>query len=356
MLPERFKRWWATVRVSSYERVDFYRWIAMDDKHGVGVRDCLKDIYNERVELRGVNNALAIMVKGCLDASERGEELPLVVGLSGYASDSELMLLAAGEQSGQLSENLELAAKEIEMKRDFNHEVRSVLAQPLSLLVLTLLAIVFVGAVFIPDIIANAGDQLNANIRILKWISDVMTSGIGVLLGVLLLSIIVLIIYSFENWTGKYRKIADRFPPWSIYRLVVGSGWLYSVASMLRAGISMGVIITDMLKRTDNLWLEERLRSIWKEVDRGGENLGDALKQSGMEFPSRSLIESLKRYTKHNTDNTDLVAIAQDWVNRNVRQIKDSCKVLKLITEAIVFILIGGFIYLVVSMFNINTF
>src|SRR3546814_19802155 len=48
---------------------------------------------------------------------------------------------------------------------------------------------------------------------------------------------IVAIIWSLPRWMGRVRAIMARYPPWSIYRLTAGSGFMRAVSGMVQAGV-----------------------------------------------------------------------------------------------------------------------
>jgi hypothetical protein len=113
----------------------------------------------------------------------------------------------------------------------------------------------------------------------------------------------------------------EKLPPWSIYRLVTGSVWLFTVATLLRGGIQLEAVFGDMLKGgTMRPWLAERVRAI-KERYRSEANLGQILLHLGMHFPDDELVEDLAVYASLPNFHGTLYSIAKEWLDDGVKRI-----------------------------------
>ena len=66
------------------------------------------------------------------------------------------------------------------------------------------------------------------------------------------------IVISLPRWTGRTRVFFDKIPPYSIYRLSSGAGFLLAVASMVKAGIPIPETLR-ILQRSAKPWYKERI-------------------------------------------------------------------------------------------------
>jgi type II secretory pathway component PulF len=143
---------------------------------------------------------------------------------------------------------------------------------------------------------------------------------------VALIGLICVVVWSLPNWTGELRIRADRFPPWSVYRLTVGVVWLYTLSIFMRSKIQISHIFNDMLSsEASTPYLRERVQAIL-ENSHEGESFGDALHASGMNFPDAVLVDDLRVYAKLPGFQKKLSELAQDWLTEGVELIQKRAK------------------------------
>src|SRR5690606_1735213 len=109
-----------------------------------------------------------------------------------------------------------------------------------------------------------------------------------------LLAMIAVIVWTLPRWTGSARAIADRYPPWSIYRLTAGSGFMLAVSGMVKAGVPIPSILR-LLQRGASPWFAERVSMTLFYVN-NGLNLGDALYRTGFGFPDPETVKDLRAF------------------------------------------------------------
>ncbi len=76
----------------------------------------------------------------------------------------------------------------------------------------------------------------------------------------------VIIIFTLPYWTGKIRSKFDLIPPWSIYRSVIGCGFLLSLSSLITAGIPTPEAIR-IISRNASPWQEESVEFISNQMN-----------------------------------------------------------------------------------------
>jgi type II secretory pathway component PulF len=86
----------------------------------------------------------------------------------------------------------------------------------------------------------------------------------------------ILIGKTIGSWTGSLRHVADRVPPWSVYKVYQACSFLIGLASMMQSGIPLNDSLLK-IKKTASPWLAEYVEEMMKNLRRGGKNFGQHL-------------------------------------------------------------------------------
>jgi type II secretory pathway component PulF len=147
------------------------------------------------------------------------------------------------------------------------------------------------------------------------------------------------------RWSGRTRVLLDRYPPYSIYRLIVGSGFLVAFSSLQTAGFTVEKSLT-RLAETARPWLRERIDDMLFGV-KSGLNVGEAMKNTGYRFPSSDIVDDLCVYAEYKGFAEALRTLAEEWMQEGVETIEAQMRVVNgvaIITLALVLSwLITGF-------------
>jgi type II secretory pathway component PulF len=149
-----------------------------------------------------------------------------------------------------------------------------------------------------------------------------VASPAGLAVFLLLVFSLALSVGTLSFWTGKLRLKVENIPPWSIYRLVVGSVWLFTMATLLRAGIDLDFILKDMIANgAMRPWLTERVKAIQTRYRSEG-NFGSVLLNLGMNFPDTEMAEELAVFATLPNFESSLYDLAKEWLDDGVARIK----------------------------------
>jgi type II secretory pathway component PulF len=118
----------------------------------------------------------------------------------------------------------------------------------------------------------------------------------------------------------------DRYPPWSLYRLVVGSGFMLTASAMIKAGVKETKILV-VLQRGASKWYVERLSRTLFQV-KNGHNLGEALYRTGFNFPDKETVQDLRAYAQLGKFEDNLERLGQRWLTESVARVKAQVSVL----------------------------
>ncbi|MDR5671210.1 type II secretion system F family protein, partial [Burkholderia cenocepacia] len=93
---------------------------------------------------------------------------------------------------------------------------------------------------------------------------------------------------------GNVRAWLDRYPPYSIYRLITGCGFLVALSSLQAAGFTVERSLA-RLAADATPWLRQRIDDMLFGV-KSGLNVGEAMKNAGYRFPSEEIVDDLCVY------------------------------------------------------------
>ena len=118
-----------------------------------------------------------------------------------------------------------------------------------------------------------------------------------------IVSLIAFIAFLLPNWSGKGRIYADRFAPFSLYKLQQGTAFTFTVIELGRMGQLLGPALLKDMAQGATPYMALRINAIGNELRT--QKFGESLDGAGHEFPTGDLIEYCMAL-----DGT------QDWVER----------------------------------------
>lgn len=264
----------------------------------------------------------------------------------GWIPTDETLLLTSSNMSS-LIVALENVGRIVVANKRIGRAVFGAIAYPLLLLVLVFGIIIMVGIYLVPPLAEVAGEGMvwTGGAASLIWLSE-WAGRYWKFIAFLFVIAMVIIWLSLPIWSGRLRAMFDKFPPWNIYKIRVSVGWMMSMAAMVSSGVSipdaMRVIADNANKYLRDI-LDKTLRHI-----ANGDNLGNALQNTGMDFPSEELIGDLAVYSDMNDFDENLNHIANEFLEESVRKIESLSDALNtvgilLISGVIAWVVLGTF-------------
>ena len=264
----------------------------------------------------------------------------------GWIPTDETLLLTSSDMSS-LIVALENVGRIVVANKRIGRAVFGAIAYPLLLLVLVFGIIIMVGIYLVPPLAEVAGEGMvwTGGAASLIWLSE-WAGRYWKFIAFLFVIAMVIIWLSLPIWSGRLRAMFDKFPPWNIYKIRVSVGWMMSMAAMVSSGVSipdaMRVIADNANKYLRDI-LDKTLRHI-----ANGDNLGNALQNTGMDFPSEEIIGDLAVYSDMNDFDENLNHIANEFLEESVRKIESLSDALNtvgilLISGVIAWVVLGTF-------------
>lgn len=329
-------------------RIRTWKKLAMQAHYGLPLKDSLGKL---RDQTQRRNPALAGIFGRVLEHMGSGHHLD--TALTGFASPEEIMLIASGQKAGKLPDGLRMAAELLEARRQIVGAVAGALAYPLFLFLMALTMLAIVALYVMPELAHLADPQKWTGLaRGLYLISAFVGSWGGIVLLAALGGGCVALVATLPLWTGPARKLADRFPPWSMYRLTVGGVWLFTLSTLMRSGMQLSHILNTMLaSENTSPYLRERIRAINNQVGRG-ENIGEALYLAGLDFPDRELIDDFRAYAGLPHFKDQLQELARDWLQEGIAAIQRKARLLNVL---FLLLIIGQMLLIAMSVMDLQS-
>ena len=118
------------------------------------------------------------------------------------------------------------------------------------------------------------------------------------------------------HWTGPGRTVLDRIAPFSLYRTVTGSAFLFVVLEFLGAGLDLNDRAFEDLKRRAGPYARHRIGAIQRHMLRGA-GLGRAMMLAGHGFPDPALVPVVAALDGVPGWEVKLGRFVARWVNRS---------------------------------------
>lgn len=273
--------------------------------------------------------------------SMRGAHHGFAGALSKFIPQQDTMIIAASEQDDitlGFSTVLENNRKTEAMKKAF----KKALVYPAFLFTVLLGVIYYFSIQLIPVMAENIPS--GANISVTSQFLIMMASTFYYWFSALIVFILlfsVALYWSLPNFSSKNRKYLENFPPFNMYRLMVGCGFMFALNSLSKAGY----IQIDALEQMVGLskpYLRHRIE-ILMDLMADGRDLGEALIYSKLDFPDKQMVRELAIQVKY-SENDALEILSNTLAEDGLETIKVQATVLNTVVTMTVFTIIG-FLY-----------
>lgn len=324
-------------RFNQKERVKIYKKIASNFENGLDVLTSLKKLYARYKKNKDFKQYI---LKDWIRTIDAGKTFP--VAIKSWIPNIEYMLISSGDGKSLLrglNEAISIGQAMTENKKTIINGV----AFPTLLLVL--LFGLFVGfRLFLSS-------ALELVIPVNKWPSDSQTlyyfsdfllnNIITILMSFGILGLVVY--YSLNKLTGKFRQILDYIPPYSIYKEYQSYAFLISLSSLMQAGTSV-LESLQKLKSGSNVWLKSYITKMIAKMNRG-QKPTDALNVS---LFNKELMGDIDDYSDSKEFDETLYILSKESLKESTETIKVKMNIVKfgmifIIALSVCFLLYGVF-------------
>ena len=143
------------------------------------------------------------------------------------------------------------------------------------------------------------------------------------------------------TWTGPLRPLLDSIAPFSLYRTVVGSAFLFVLLEYLKAGVDLNSRTFEDLKRQASPYTRHRITAIQDLMTRG-HGLGASMIAAGHGFPDPSLAPVVAALDGIPDWETRLGCFVDRWTRRSEALLKARTAVLNALLLVLATLIAGG--------------
>jgi len=312
---------------SNKVRLKLYRKIASLMRNRFSLMDALDMLYD------GASNGgknpgepLAIALAAWGKALNNGK--PFSDALKGWAPARERLMLSVGDVSDLEGALLNLI-KVTEGSTKMIRPIIGAVAYPSFLVMMSVLIIYAIGVYIVPPMIDAAPTVVWRGLaRNLVDLSDWIKENWLVAFSILPI-VMATIYFTIGIWTGKIRAYFDYIPPWSLYKVFVGISWLLALSALVKGGTPVSTAMR-ALRRDSSRYLKERIDKTLVFIN-NGDNLGQALAKTGLDFPDAEIISDLKIYSELDNFEEALNNLANDWLEESVYMIEEKAGILNMV-------------------------
>ena len=329
-------------------RLRLYDKICRYINNGVPLIIALEELYRFITnDGKNIKRNTAVVVMQWLTSLRNGNSFSVAIGE--WVPADEVSIIASGEISGDISSSIQSIIQMNDTKRKICAALSGIL-YPVALLSSTCFFLFIFGVKVVPAFaqVLPVSQWQGAG----KTMYQLSYFVRNYLLGSILLAIILcfVIVFTLPLWTGKIRRFIEFIPPWSIYKSVVGCGFLLSLSALLNAGIPSPEAIRIIFK-TATPWYKERLVAIRQALFNGAPNIGEALYRTGYGFPTKDMVMDIRTYAALDGFESMLNKLSEEWQNETVAYINAQMAIFK----NIAIIIMGGvFMWIVSGMFALE--
>lgn len=338
---ENLELTFAKLFFTSKKRIRVYRKLNRFLSNGVPLPRALDILWTHASDDgRKPKEGLALIIDHWRREVDEGRKLGQAI--SGWVPESDRLVIEGGEKAGNLTVAIEKTILISQSSQKIKMTLLKGLSYPVMLLTAALGLLIFIVRQVVPSfdqvLPRDQWEGLGAQMAfVASLIDNYLIFGLG-----FIVAIIALVTYSLPRWTHPIRVRFDSIPPWSLYRLVMGSSFMITVAGMLKAGIAQPVVL-EMLTQNARPWYKQRVSHTLRWVNEGM-NLGDALHKTGYKFPDKESVMDLRAYAGLNKFDEALDKLGTEWLEDSVEKIEIQTGFLKNLS----FLVIGltfGWIY-----------
>lgn len=274
---------------------------------------------------------------------------PLASCLEGWITPAEQLIIEAGEQSDRLSQSMNDALEATSSAKKIRKTIIGALTYPVFIL-LALCAMLYGFSTQILPTFSEIVDPVlwTGNARRMYNISQFVTAWFPYI-GVGIIALAIAISISLPRMTGPARPILDKFPPFSIYKVIQGASFMMSIRGFIAAGVAVPEALR-RIKRNGNPYVQSRAQAILAQVNLG-RNLGEAMQKTGHKFPDPDINGEISIYAGLDSFSDNLDLLAKEWIEGSVERAQGTSKILG---NVVLVMLAGSIAFMALSMFELN--
>lgn len=300
----------ARVTFNTANRLECYRMISNGLANGAAL-SAIIDNMTDVVTRYGArpNHPFALIFGEWRDGMKRG--LPFHEAVGNWIPETERLIISGAEHGETLVIAMRGLVKQVEAERAIKGSIQRAMFQPIAFLAMGMGLLYVVSSQFVPELIRSVPAEAAQDAA---PVFLAITSAVENYPWIVLIPIIgIIVLFRFlmpREFPGRRR--IDGIVPFNFYRLMQGSGFLMTMAGMTRVGVQQATAV-QQIAEIGSPWLRARCLAIYSELS-SGKPLGKAMMDTGFQFPTDRIIDTILFYEELPNVKEVLQVVAEEWI------------------------------------------
>ena len=317
-----------------------------------------------RAQKRGLYKREQLLIQRMISRVKAGGSLS--DALKPHLTSTQYILLASGEQSGNVGLTMRLIMDLDGKKKRIITALKSSMTAPSIYLVTLVITLLVISLQVLPAMESILPASKWKGLAALIYDSTLLLKPAGLVLVFVAAVLLFLIVkLALPNWVGHGRLVAEKYVPgFALYRDYQGALWIGTFGAMLQAGMADTHILQTQITQSTP-WMAERLRRILLLM-KDGFGFGDAVVYAGpgrmdrarpdngakYDFPSPTINDDIANFAGFGGFEQKLLAMRDVWLTQQEKSIQSKLGLLGILVQAVVF---GYFILLTLGINQLSS-
>ena len=328
-------------------RLRFYRMMARQTdgtKRGVKPVDVLRSMIKNE-EFKGRQTALSKLYRHIRSRLELGKRMGEV--LQEFVPAAESSQIYAAEMSGRISNGFVMAGAIAKQQAEFKKVFREALIGPTINLFLSIGIMYMFFNTLVPTMTGTIPlESMSPFSMVLAEIAKHFNIYLLVIVTLIIISS-AWTIWALPRYNGWFRLKYEKFPPFSMYKLMVGCSFLYAYNALTKSGVAQ-VQALHIIRKFATPYLTLRINKILEQTSR---SIGEALIQLKLDFPDKEIITEMAMASEQGVLTEALPEIVENLSIDGLELIKLQAQIAKgfamvLVVGSVFLMLIGLFSFM----------
>jgi type II secretory pathway component PulF len=328
-------------------RLKFYRIMAKatdQRQHGMKPTVALESLIDiEKENNKGKDTKLSKVYTIFLENYSLGQKLGEVMSI--WVPASEAVQIFAAERAGRLSDGFSRAYEIAKQQAKFSKLFKQALVGPALNFVLafSLLSMMFLKLV--PTVSQSVSPDKRSGFSDLIYGMYQTYYVWFPALVIIVIAIVAWLIWALPNLNNRIRIKLENIPPFSLYRIMVGAGFLEAFNSLLSTNVQQREALL-ILEKFAKPYLKYRINKIQELTE---QSFGQALISIKLNFPDKEVVKELTMASKQGNVAKALPDVVESFKTEGVELIEIQANIANGVAKGMVF---GIIIFLVLGIFT----
>ncbi|MFK4132047.1 type II secretion system F family protein [Pseudomonas luteola] len=325
------------VRLGMYEKIASYLGTGVDLDNAM---EEMAEAYNH-FKKGDIRAKILRELRACLASG-----MTLANALTMWAPPAEVMLIKAGEKSGDLEGAMENAKLATNATKEMKSAIISQLSYPLVLVIMLLVMMYIFSIQAVPQLAEVMPPSQWPAISMGLYYISMAVKNYWLEALIVFAVVFIFVAKTLPSLSGSLRKKLDIFPPYSIYKSYQGSIFLVSLSALMTTGVAVYEALNE-LKDLSPKYVKDHINKMQGKL-MDGNNIGGALETGLLD---RETAIDMRVYGSKPNIEDKMGTIGKNAIDYGIKRIESIGSLIRgLMTMAI-----GGYIAYVLIAFSVLT-